>query len=30
MLNPSIVPVTGNVCNSGTLPASAESFISLP
>ncbi len=30
MLNPAIVPATGNVCNSGTLPASAESFIPLP
>jgi hypothetical protein len=30
MLNPSTVPVTGNVCNSGTLPSSAETFIPLP
>jgi hypothetical protein len=30
MLNPTIVPATGNVCNGGTLPASAESFIPLP
>ena len=30
MLNPSIVPVTGNVCNSATLPSSAETFIPLP
>jgi hypothetical protein len=30
MLNPAIVPATGNVCNSGTLPSSAERFISLP
>jgi Fibronectin type III domain len=30
MLNPDDVPATGNVCDSGTLPASAESFIPLP
>jgi hypothetical protein len=30
MLNPASVPVTGNVCNSGTLPSSAETFIPLP
>jgi hypothetical protein len=30
MLDPSTVPVTGNVCNSGTLPSSAETFIPLP
>jgi hypothetical protein len=30
MLNPAIIPATGNVCNSGTLPASAETFIPLP
>jgi hypothetical protein len=30
MLNPSIVPATGNVCNSTTLPSSAETFIPLP
>lgn len=30
MLNPAIVPATGNVCNSSTLPASAETFIPLP
>jgi hypothetical protein len=30
MLNPSIVPATGNVCNSTTLPASTETFIPLP
>jgi hypothetical protein len=30
MLNSSTVPVTGNVCNSGTLPSSAETFIPLP
>jgi hypothetical protein len=30
MLNPSVVPATGNVCSSGTLPASAETFIPLP
>jgi hypothetical protein len=30
MLNPTIVPATGNVCNSGTIPASAETFIPLP
>ena len=30
MLNPAIVPATGNVCNSATLPSSAETFIPLP
>ena len=30
MLNPSIVPATGDVCGSTTLPASAESFIPTP
>jgi hypothetical protein len=30
MLNPADVPVSGNVCTSGTLPASVESFIPLP
>ncbi len=30
MLNPAIVPATGNVCNSGTLPSSVETFIPLP
>jgi hypothetical protein len=30
MLNPAIVPATGNACSSGTLPASAETFIPLP
>jgi hypothetical protein len=30
MLNPSVVPATGNVCSSGTLPSSAETFIPLP
>ena len=30
MLNPANVPVTGNVCTSGTLPASVESFFPLP
>ncbi|MGO8956723.1 MAG: fibronectin type III domain-containing protein [Streptosporangiaceae bacterium] len=30
MLNPTIVPATGNVCNSTTLPSSAETFIPLP
>jgi hypothetical protein len=30
MLDPSTVPVTGNVCNSGTLPSSAETFFPLP
>lgn len=30
MLNPAALPATGNVCNSGTLPASEENFISLP
>jgi len=30
MLDPSTVPVTGNVCDSGTLPSSAETFIPLP
>jgi hypothetical protein len=30
MLNSADVPATGNVCNSGTLPSSAETFISLP
>lgn len=29
MLNPAIVPATGHVCNSGTLPVSAETFIPL-
>jgi hypothetical protein len=30
MLNASTVPVTSNVCNSGTLPSSVETFIPLP
>jgi hypothetical protein len=30
MLNASDVPATGNVCNSGTLPSSAVTFIPLP
>jgi len=30
MLNPAVVPATGNVCNSSTLPASAVNFIPLP
>jgi hypothetical protein len=30
MLNPAIVPATGNVCNGVTLPSSAETFIPLP
>src|SRR5262249_3126963 len=30
MLNPTIVPATGNACNNGTLPSSAETFIPLP
>jgi hypothetical protein len=30
MLNSATVPVTGNVCNSATLPSSVESFTSLP
>ena len=30
MLKPTIVPATGNVCNSTTLPSSAETFIPLP
>ncbi len=30
MLDSSTVPVTGNVCNSATLPSSVESFIPLP
>ena len=30
MLNPSTVPTTGDVCNSGTLPASVKTFIPLP
>ena len=30
MLNPATVPATGDVCNSGTLPASVERFIPLP
>ena len=30
MLNPTIVPAAGNVCASGTLPSSAETFIPLP
>ncbi len=30
MLNAADVPSTGDVCNSGTLPSSAESFIPLP
>lgn len=30
MLNPTIVPATGNVCTSSTLPSSAETFIPLP
>jgi hypothetical protein len=30
MLSPAIVPATGNVCNSSTLPASAETLIPLP
>ena len=30
MLDPSIVPATGDVCNAGTLPASVVTFIPLP
>jgi hypothetical protein len=30
MLNPAIVPASGNVCTSGTLPSSAATFIPLP
>ncbi|MCW2931796.1 MAG: hypothetical protein JWM19_2758 [Actinomycetia bacterium] len=30
MLNPATVPATGDVCTSGTLPSSVESFIPLP
>jgi len=30
MLKPAIVPATGNVCDSGTLPSNAVSFIPLP
>jgi hypothetical protein len=30
MLNPATVPATGNVCDGGTLPTGAESFIPLP
>ncbi len=30
MLNPAVVAATGNVCDSGTLPSSAETFIPLP
>ena len=30
MLNPAIVPATGNACDSTTLPSAAESFIPLP
>ena len=30
MLNPATVPATNDVCNSGTLPSSVESSISLP
>ena len=30
MLNATDVPATGNVCTSGTLPTSVESFIPLP
>jgi hypothetical protein len=30
MLNPKAVPATGNVCNAGILPSSAETFIPLP
>jgi hypothetical protein len=30
MLNPSVVPATGNVCNGGVLPSSVETFIPLP
>jgi hypothetical protein len=30
MLNPSVVPATGNVCSSGILPSTAETFIPLP
>jgi hypothetical protein len=30
MLNPAMVPATGNVCNAATLPSSAETFIPLP
>jgi hypothetical protein len=30
MLNSATVPVTGNVCNSTTLPSTVESFIPLP
>ncbi|HET9896753.1 MAG TPA: fibronectin type III domain-containing protein [Streptosporangiaceae bacterium] len=30
MLNPTIVPATGNVCNNGALPSKAKTFISLP
>jgi hypothetical protein len=30
MLEPSVIPATGNVCNSGTLPSGAKKFIPLP
>jgi hypothetical protein len=30
MLKSSVVPATGNVCDSGTLPSSVETFIPLP
>lgn len=30
MLKSSVIPATGHVCNSGTLPSSAETFIPLP
>jgi microcystin-dependent protein len=30
MLNPAIVPATGNVCNASTLPPGAVTFITLP
>jgi hypothetical protein len=30
MLDGTTVPATGHVCNSGTLPSTVESFISLP
>lgn len=30
MLDGTTVPATGNVCNGGTLPATAETFIALP
>jgi hypothetical protein len=30
LLDPTVVPATGKVCNSGTLPSNVESFIPLP